>query len=103
MAARFRLFCAGLLFANSIPHLASGVSGRVHLTPFGRESTPLVNLAWAAGNVAVGCGLVRFDAHRDSGGQHWDSRLLALGAGAASWSVWMLGSEYLIRANTAHK
>lgn len=56
-------FIGGLFLANAIPHLVHGISGHRFQTPFARpfgkgESPPLVNVLWAAFNLAVGWRLV---------------------------------------------
>jgi hypothetical protein len=52
----FRLFIAGLLFCNGIPHLVSGLCGIPFPTPFSKpptvaKSSPTVNFLWGTGNV----------------------------------------------------
>jgi hypothetical protein len=63
LSPKVRASIAGVLVANSAPHLATAVSGRRHLTPLaGRESSPAVNLAWAAANLLGGALLLRSPA-----------------------------------------
>ncbi len=52
-------FLGGAFLANAVPHFVNGVSGRPFPTPFasppGRgDSSPVVNVLWAAFNLAVG-------------------------------------------------
>ncbi len=52
-------FFAGVLLANGVPHFVNGISGRRFQTPFASppaigESSPLVNVLWGFGNLAVG-------------------------------------------------
>jgi hypothetical protein len=51
-------FFAGAFFANSLPHLVNGVSGRSFQTPFAKPpgkglSSPTVNVLWGFFNLAV--------------------------------------------------
>ena len=57
------LFFGGAFFANSIPHLTNGTSGRRFPTPFSRpfgrgESPSWVNVIWGALNLFLGYLLV---------------------------------------------
>ena len=52
-------FLAGALLANAIPHLASGLRGEPHPTPFARPpgrglSSPVVNALWGSANLFLG-------------------------------------------------
>ena len=58
------VFFAGALLCNSLPHVASGVSGAPFPTPFAKphgvgNSSPLVNFLWGAGNFFVGLHLLQ--------------------------------------------
>jgi hypothetical protein len=51
-----RLFIAGLLACNSIPHLAAGLCGMPFPTPFSERptvarSSPVVNFLWGTANL----------------------------------------------------
>lgn len=46
-------FLAGAFHINAVPHLVKGITGQSHMTPFGRVSTPLVNIVWAFVNLIV--------------------------------------------------
>ena len=60
LSPKVRTVVAGVLVANSAPHLATAVAGRRHLTPLaGRDSAPAVNLAWAAANLLGGALVLR--------------------------------------------
>ena len=39
-------FLAGLFAANGVPHFVKGITGNRFQTPFGRQSSALVNVAW---------------------------------------------------------
>jgi len=94
----FGAFAAGVLCANSLPHLATAVTGHEHLTPLGgRRSSRVVNAVWGLMNLVGGLALIR---GVDSGGRRWDSKLVAFGAGAAVFAAWMAGSEAVLRMNS---
>ena len=94
----FRAFFGGVLVANSVPHVGSGLTGHRHLTPVGgRKSGPGINLAWGLANAAAGWALLRTV---NRGGDHrWDASLVAFETGAASWALWSAGSEWLLKTN----
>ncbi|MFC5299303.1 MAG: hypothetical protein ACTIMA_10295 [Brachybacterium tyrofermentans] len=95
--ARAGAFTAGVLCANSLPHLATAVTGRRHLTPIGgAQSAPWINAAWGTANLLAGLALAR----RVAGGEgRWDSRLVAFDLGAAAFATWMASSEAAMRVN----
>ncbi|APX32596.1 hypothetical protein BH708_07550 [Brachybacterium sp. P6-10-X1] len=101
--ARTGAFVAGVLCANSLPHLATAVAGRRHLTPIGgRRSSRWINAAWGAANVAGGLALIARSAQsarEPRGAGRWDSRLVAFDLGAAVFAAWMAGSEAVLRGN----
>lgn len=45
---------AGLLLANGVPHFVAGISGKKHMTPFGRPSSATVNVIWGWLNLVIG-------------------------------------------------
>jgi hypothetical protein len=52
-------FVGGLLLANGVPHFVQGISGHRFQSPFASppgvgESSPLVNVLWGFGNLAMG-------------------------------------------------
>ena len=90
-------FAAGLLCANSLPHLATAVAAHGHLTPLGgRDSGPAMNALWGGMNLAAGLALLRATAR---GHGRWDARLVAFDAGAATFAAWMAISESTMRVN----
>lgn len=92
-------FAAGLLCANSLPHLATAATGRRHLTPLaGKNSDRRVNLLWGTMNLAGGLALIAGIAR---GRGRWDSRLVAFDAGAATFAAWMALSEGLMKTNSS--
>ncbi|PXY31062.1 hypothetical protein [Prauserella muralis] len=97
--SRVQSFAAGLLTANSAPHLATAITGRRHLTPLaGRESGPATNAVWAGLNLAAGALLLR--RSRRNGGDDWGADLLAFEAGYLAFAAWMAGSERVLRTNS---
>jgi hypothetical protein len=57
-------FVGGLFLANSVPHTVKGICGDRFPTPFAKPpgrglSSPLVNVLWGLGNLAVGYELLR--------------------------------------------
>jgi len=91
-------FVAGMLCANSLPHLATAVSDHQHLTPIGgRRSNRWVNLAWGALNLGGGLALA---ATTQGAGGRWDRRLVAFDAGAVTFTLWMALSEGLLPINS---
>jgi hypothetical protein len=99
LSPKVRAVVAGVLVANSAPHLASAVAGRRHLTPLaGRDSAPTVNLAWAGANLLGGALLLRGAGGAGQPGR-WDDRLVAFEAGYLGWALWMTASEYLLKVN----
>lgn len=90
-------FSAGVLCANSLPHLATAFTGHGHLTPLrGRDSAPVVNAIWGVANLAAGLALL---ARVGRGRGRWDSRLVAFDLGAAAAAAWMAASEWALRVN----
>lgn len=99
MNRRAGAFAAGVLCANSLPHLATAVTGHRHLTPLrGAQSSPRINLAWGAANLVGGLALARRMAR---GTGRWDDHLIAFELGAAVFATWMAGSEAALRVNSA--
>lgn len=99
-ASKIQLVVAGVLMANSAPHLATAVSGHRHLTPLaGRESSPATNLVWAAANLAGAAALLRAAATPAPTSGRWDHGLLAFETGYLGWAAWMAISEYVLKVN----
>jgi hypothetical protein len=99
-STRVQSFAAGVLVANSAPHIATAVTGRRHLTPLrGKDSGPGVNAVWAMLNIAAGAALLRLARRR--GTASWGRDLLAFEAGYLAFASWMAGSERVTRINSA--
>ncbi len=46
-------FLSGMFAFNSLPHLISGVIGNKHMTPFGKDSSAVLNVGWGFLNLSV--------------------------------------------------
>jgi hypothetical protein len=69
-------FFGGAFFANALPHLLAGISGRPLQTPFASPpfkglSPPTVNVAWALTNLAASYALLISTDALDT--QRWQS------------------------------
>ena len=90
---------AGMLAANSAPHLASAVANRKHLTPLaGRQSGPLVNGIWALANLAGAVLVLR--ASRSPEPTRWGPDLVAFETGYLAFAAWMVATERLFSTNS---
>ena len=47
-------FLSGMFLTNGLPHFVSGIMGKSHMTPFGKDSSAVVNVAWGYINILVG-------------------------------------------------
>jgi hypothetical protein len=59
-------FLAGIIGANGVPHFVRGISGKKYQTPFGKNSSAIVNVTWGWVNFVVAGMLVYssgFHAH----------------------------------------
>lgn len=54
----FEALVSGVLLFNAIPHLVQGICGKSHMTPFGRSSSPTVNVGWGWVNLLAGGAVV---------------------------------------------
>ncbi|MFD0906055.1 hypothetical protein [Actinomadura sediminis] len=99
-ASRVQSFFAGMLVANSAPHIATAVSGRRHLTPLaGRDSGPVTNGVWAGLNLAGGAALL-LAARKGKAGVRWDRDLVAFETGYLAFASWMALSERFFPMNS---
>lgn len=53
-------FLAGMFAFNSLPHLISGIIGNKHMTPFGKETSAIVNVLWGFINIAIAVVILNF-------------------------------------------
>ena len=53
-------FLAGMFAFNSFPHLISGIIGNKHMTPFGKESSAVLNVLWGFLNIAIAVFILSF-------------------------------------------
>jgi hypothetical protein len=101
VSSRVSSMIAGVLVANSAPHLASAAAGRQHLTPLaGRQSSAAVNAVWGAANLLAGLLLLR-RLRRTAPTRQWGEDLLAFETGYLAFAAWMAGSERWTRINSA--
>lgn len=47
-------FLSGMFLANGLPHFVSGIMGKSHMTPLGKESSAVVNIVWGFINILGG-------------------------------------------------
>ncbi|MDN5859007.1 MAG: hypothetical protein L0H84_10315, partial [Pseudonocardia sp.] len=96
---RLRPFAAGMLVANSAPHLATAVTGRRHLTPLaGRQSGPAVNAVWACINLVAGAVLLARSSRSDVPAR-WNRDLVDFETGYLAFATWMAGTERYFPVN----
>ena len=57
-----KAFFGGMFLFNSIPHLVMGISGKKHMTPFKRVSSPMLNIIWAFGNLILATLILGLDS-----------------------------------------
>lgn len=55
-----RFLVIGFLLGNGMPHFAFGAAGKIFRTPFGRQSSPRLNVGWGLANFLVATVLVWF-------------------------------------------
>lgn len=85
---RLKRFLSGALIANSVPHVVIGLAGQQHMTPFGSESSPSVNVLWGTSNALGACPLTSRDYPR-SNSSNDDRGLTPVLAGILLWSTFM--------------
>ncbi|MGP5033876.1 hypothetical protein [Brachybacterium alimentarium] len=91
---------AGVLCANSLPHLATAAAGRTMLTPLaGRDSPATVNALWGgATNLLAGLVLMRAASGRSA---EAGTAREAFGIGVVAFSAWAVMGERLLGFNSA--
>ena len=57
-------FLAGMFLINGIPHLAKGITGQSHLTPFKKPSPAWLNIIWSFVNIYLGLLFVQLSGRR---------------------------------------
>jgi hypothetical protein len=88
-------FFAGAFLTNSIPHLVVAATGRRNLTPFGRNSSPAINLLWGCINLTIGYLLVRATDSKTSTNQTASTAWqLPYEAGCAFWALFGVGYSW---------
>lgn len=81
MIRRITDVLAGVFLVNTLPHLVRGIAGKRGLTPFGEDSSPGLNLAWAAANGAAAGGLIAAGGWRGIDDATAAKRLVSVEAG----------------------
>ncbi|MGP5076628.1 hypothetical protein ACTXKZ_01060 [Brachybacterium alimentarium] len=90
---------AGVLCANSLPHLATAAAGRTMLTPLaGRESPAAANALWGSANLLAGLLLMRACSGSSA---EAGPRREAFGIGVVAFSAWAVMGERLLGFNSA--
>jgi len=80
-------FLGGLFLANFFPHFINGVTGHSFPTPFGSPpgkglSPPMVNVAWALGNLIVAGIMLHYGRYRTAGRPAHATAFLGFALGA---------------------
>lgn len=98
-------FFGGAFVTNSNPHLIVALTGRRNITPFGRNSSPEVNLLWCMLNLILGYLLIRFaDAQAKENIVDSKAWQLPYEAGCMSWSLFgVLYSWFTARSKWKHQ
>jgi len=92
-----RCFSAGVLCANSVPHLVCAAAGRRMLTPLaGPQSPPSANALWGAANLTAGLALLGSTGH---GGAPGRPQLTAFATGASLFALWAVMAEKVLHVN----
>jgi hypothetical protein len=88
-----RYFFSGVFFTNSVPHVAIGLTGRRNMTPFGRDSSAVINGLWGLVNILGGYLLLRTTDPKLGGQEESHAWLLAFLSGGLFWSLVMVVVE----------
>lgn len=80
-------FFAGIFCVNGLPHLVVGFTGRHNMTPFGRNSSPQLNIIWGCINFLLGLLCIRFADKQEGENVQSGSWLVPYGAGNVCWTL----------------
>jgi hypothetical protein len=83
----------GVLLVNALPHVVRGLTGKRGLTPFGEDSSPGTNLAWAAMNGAGATALLAAGGWRGTDEATAARRLVAVQAGVLAMAAFGMTYE----------
>lgn len=87
---------AGALLANGVPHAILGAAGKRGMTPLGRgDSSPGLNLAWAAMNLGGGVALLACGGWRGADQAEADRRVARVGGGMLAMTTFAAGYTIL--------
>lgn len=89
-----RDFVAGLLLANTVPHVLVGVAGKRCLTPLGgEESSAGLNLVWAGMNLTGAAVALSTGRWRAAGQAEVDERLATVQYGMFAMALFSFGYQ----------
>ena len=80
---------AGMFLFNAFPHLFMGITGKTHMTPFKRVSSPIINIIWAFANIILVVVILGFDP---------TTGMLRVPAGTNFW-VFLFGGFFMSMAD----
>jgi hypothetical protein len=86
LLSRISYFFAGAFLTNSVPHFIIAATGRHNLTPFGRDSSPQVNLLWGLINLGAGYALMRTADRQERAGADSKEWQVPYEMGCLFWS-----------------
>ena len=69
-------FFGAIFIFNGVPHFMQGICGRRHMTPFGRSSSPSLNVIWGWINWIIGGLLTKLSYPEGWMISHWVAFLL---------------------------
>lgn len=96
-------FFAGVFFTNGLPHLLIALTGRRNLTPFGKDSSPLVNLLWGGLNFTGGYLFARLaDKQQDENNAKSNAWQFPYGIGCLAFSIFGTLYSWFAARQKAH-
>jgi len=96
-------FCAGVSLTNSLPDLTIGITGRRNLTPFGADSSALVNALWGSIKLIGGYLLIRRADKQTGAMADLKTWLIPYDAGCVYWSLFDVLYAYFTEGHRLHK
>lgn len=86
-------FLGSLVAFNGLPHMIRGICGKSHMTPFSRNSSPVLNVIWGWLNLIVGGALIKFSHPEGWTTTHWITCLLGAVLVSLSLSIFWTNPE----------